>query len=69
MAGRLSLVGRCILHITECCTLVQENLCRGGLTGQTAKGRATRTRGISAIREDVRINAQLWQLAMTLLRS
>ena len=49
--------------------IVQENLCRGGLTGQTAKGRATRTRSISAIREDVRINAQLWQLAMTLLRS
>jgi hypothetical protein len=48
---------------------VQENICRGGLVGQTAKGRATRTRGISAIREDVRINAQLWQLAMTLLRS
>ena len=49
--------------------IVQENLCRGGVTGKTAKGRVTRTRGISAIREDVRINAQLWQLAMTLLRS
>jgi hypothetical protein len=49
--------------------VVNENICRGGLVGQTAKGRATRTRGISAIREDVRINAQLWQLAMTLLRA
>ena len=28
--------------------MVQENLCRGGLTGKTAKGRVTRTRGISS---------------------
>lgn len=49
--------------------VVQENLIRGGLTGRSATGRSTRTRGIRAIREDVRINAELWQQAMTLLRS
>lgn len=49
--------------------VIQENLTRGGLSGRSPKGRATRTRGIRAIREDVRINAALWQMAMTLLRS
>jgi hypothetical protein len=49
--------------------IVQENLCRGGVIGKTAKGRSTRTRAIRAIREDIRINAELWQHAMTLLRS
>ena len=48
--------------------VVQENVLRGGLIGRTPKGRSTRTRSISAIREDVRLNADLWQQAMTLLR-
>lgn len=49
--------------------VVQENIIRGGILGQTATGRATRTRTINAIREDVRINTELWQLAMNLLRA
>lgn len=48
--------------------VVQENLMRGGLTGRAASGRTVRSRAIRAIREDVRINNQLWQLATTLLR-
>jgi hypothetical protein len=49
--------------------VVQENALRGGIQGRTANNRPTRTRGIRAIREDVRINTALWQLAMTMLRS
>lgn len=49
--------------------VVQENVIRGGIQGHSPRGRATRTRGITAIREDVRINAALWQHAMALLRS
>lgn len=48
--------------------VVQENLMRGGVVGRAASGRAVRSRPIRAIREDVRINSQLWQLATTLLR-
>jgi hypothetical protein len=40
---------------------------RGGLAGRCATGRNTRTRTIEAIREDVRINSGLWQLAMSLI--
>jgi hypothetical protein len=47
--------------------VVQENLMRGGLTGRSATGRNTRTRTIEAIREDVRINNGLWELAMGLV--
>jgi hypothetical protein len=47
--------------------VVQENLMRGGLAGRSATGRITCTRTISAIREDVRINGGLWQLAMTVI--
>ncbi|MBT2304028.1 DUF932 domain-containing protein [Variovorax paradoxus] len=43
---------------------VQENVMRGGLCGRSALGRAVRTRGIRAIREDVRINTGLWKLAL-----
>jgi hypothetical protein len=43
---------------------VQENLIRGGVTSRAASGRLGRTRGIRAIREDVRINTQLWQAAI-----
>lgn len=49
--------------------VVQENLMRGGLAGQSARGRQSVTRRIGAIREGVRINTGLWQLAMTMLRS
>jgi Domain of unknown function (DUF932) len=47
--------------------VIQENLMRGGLTGRSATGRNTCTRTVSAIREDVRINAGLWQLAMNMI--
>jgi hypothetical protein len=47
--------------------VLQENLMRGGLAGRSATGRNTRTRTIEAIREDVRINNGLWQLAMSLI--
>ncbi len=47
--------------------VLQENLMRGGLTGRSATGRNTRTRAVEAIRQDVRINNSLWQLAMNLI--
>jgi hypothetical protein len=46
---------------------VQENLTRGGLSGRAVTGRNTRTRTIEAIRQDVRINNGLWQLAMSMI--
>jgi len=46
---------------------VQENLLRGGLSRQTAKGRLVRMRGITSIRQDVRINSGLWDLAAEVL--
>jgi len=49
--------------------MVQEHLMRGGLVGRTQRARATSTRPIRAIREDVRINHELWRLAMGLLEA
>jgi hypothetical protein len=46
---------------------VQENLLRGGLSRRSATGRLTRTRRITSIREDVRINGALWDAASELL--
>jgi hypothetical protein len=46
---------------------VQENLLRGGLSRRSATGRLTRTRRITSIREDVRINGALWDAATELL--
>jgi hypothetical protein len=46
---------------------VQENLLRGGLSRRAPSGRLTRTRRITSIREDVRLNAGIWDLAMDLL--
>lgn len=43
---------------------VQEHVLRGGLLGRTAQGRAMHTRGIRAIRENVRLNTGLWQAAL-----
>jgi hypothetical protein len=48
---------------------VQENLLRGGLTRWTPSGRLVRTRRITSIREDVRINSGLWDLASEVLNS
>ena len=46
---------------------VQENLLRGGLTRRSANGRLVRMRRISSIKEDVRINSGLWDLAADVL--
>lgn len=46
---------------------VQENLLRGGLSRRAASGRLTRTRRITSIREDVRLNSRLWDLASEVL--
>lgn len=46
---------------------VQENLLRGGLTRHATSGRLTRTRRITSIREDVRLNSALWDLATGML--
>lgn len=46
---------------------VQENLLRGGLSRRTLTGRRARTRPITAIRQDVRINSALWDLATEML--
>jgi Domain of unknown function (DUF932). len=40
----------------------QENLLKGGLKGRSASGRHTRTRAITSVTEDVRLNRALWQL-------
>ncbi|MBS0341377.1 MAG: DUF932 domain-containing protein [Proteobacteria bacterium] len=42
----------------------QEAILKGGLPGRTAQGRAMHTRGIRAIRENVRLNTGLWDLAL-----
>jgi hypothetical protein len=46
---------------------VQGNLLGGGLSRRSARGRLTRTRKITAIREDVRLNSGIWDLAMEAL--
>jgi len=45
----------------------QENLLGGGLSRRAASGRLTRTRRITSIREDVRLNGRLWDLATEVL--
>lgn len=44
--------------------VLQENLLRGGIPRRSASNRLSRTRRITAIREDVRLNSGLWELAM-----
>lgn len=46
---------------------VQENLLVGGLSRWAASGRLTRTRRITSIRQDVRLNGRLWDLATEVL--
>jgi hypothetical protein len=41
----------------------QENLLRGGLNRRSAQGRLVRTRGITAIRRNLSLNEQIWDLA------
>ena len=42
---------------------VQENLLSGGLSRRSASGRLTRTRRITSIRQDVKLNGALWDMA------
>lgn len=46
---------------------VQEGLLHGGLSRRSVGGRLTRTRRISSIKEDVRLNSRLWDLAAEVL--
>jgi hypothetical protein len=45
----------------------QENLLRGGLSRRSVNGRLLRTRRITSIREDLRINSALWDIAAEVL--
>ena len=66
-AGRLLEARRSVDHggdVWHVYNVIQENMMRGGIAGTRRKGRATRTRSIRAIQEDVRINTELWGLAM-----
>lgn len=47
----------------------QEALLRGGLTRRAASGRLSRTRRITSIKEEVRLNGQLWDLASEMLQA
>ncbi|HBD4359238.1 TPA: DUF932 domain-containing protein, partial [Escherichia coli] len=42
---------------------VQENMIKGGLSGRSASGKNTRTRAITGIDGDIRINKALWVIA------
>ena len=46
---------------------VQESLMRGGVPRRTESGRRSVTRGVRAIREDVRLNVGLWDIASSYL--
>ena len=46
---------------------VQENLMKGGLAGRTAQGRSNRTRAVSGIDGDVKLNRALWVMAENML--
>lgn len=51
------------------CTLnrIQENLLAAGLSRRGRSGRLSRSRRITSIQEDLRINSQLWDLATAVL--
>lgn len=42
---------------------VQENVIRGGVTGKNAKGKRTRTREVTGIDGDIKLNQALWKMA------
>ena len=46
---------------------VEENLLRGGLIRRSASGRLVRTRRITSIQVDIRLNSALWDLAAEVL--
>ncbi len=45
---------------------IQENMTKGGLQGRNTKGRRQRTRAVSGIDSDVKLNRALWTLAETI---
>lgn len=48
---------------------IQENVLRGGLSRRSPTGRLVRSRRITSIREDVRLNGALWDLAEGMLEA
>ncbi|WP_194208714.1 DUF932 domain-containing protein [Superficieibacter sp. 1612_C1] len=42
---------------------IQENVIRGGISGRTAKGNRTRTREVTGIDGDIKLNQALWKMA------
>ena len=50
-------------------TIVQQATMAGGLVYASGNARPVRTRRISSIREDVRVNCALWQAAVSVLES
>jgi hypothetical protein len=46
--------------------VVEEHVIKGGLTYRTDTNRQMQSRGIRAIREDVRLNSELWRMATAL---
>ena len=43
--------------------VVQENVIRGGIRGRTEKGKMTRTREVTGIDGDIKLNQVLWKMA------
>lgn len=43
--------------------VIQENLIKGGLSGRTAQGRNVRTRPVTGIDGDIKLNQALWKMA------
>jgi hypothetical protein len=46
---------------------IQENLIAGGIHRRTATGRLTTTRRVNSIRENLRLNGALWEMAANVL--
>jgi uncharacterized protein DUF932 len=46
--------------------VIQENVIRGGVAGQTASNRRSNTQPIKSVRRDVALNTALWTLATAL---
>ncbi|MFK3711557.1 DUF932 domain-containing protein [Leclercia adecarboxylata] len=42
---------------------IQENVIKGGISGRTAKGSRTRTREVTGIDGDIKLNQALWKMA------
>lgn len=43
--------------------VVQENVIQGGIRGRTEKGKPTRTREVTGIDGDIKLNQALWKMA------